>query len=79
MAHTDTAAWRKSTYSGGGNCVEVGGAARMAIAVRDSQSPATPALAFGRDQWDAFTGKIRNVTVGASLGPSTPIVPAGLS
>ena len=41
--------WRKSSYSGnsGGQCVEVGSAARM-IAVRDSKDPDGPVLAFAR-------------------------------
>ena len=41
--------WRKSSYSGnnGGQCVEVGDAARV-IAVRDSKDPHGPVLAFAR-------------------------------
>jgi hypothetical protein len=52
--------WRKASYStgNGGACVEVG-TARQAVAVRDSQDPAGPALAFGPARWQAFTGRVR--------------------
>ena len=52
--------WRTSSYSGnnGGNCVEVGNALRL-IAVRDSKNPDGARLAFEREAWEAFTGKVR--------------------
>ena len=52
--------WRKSSYSGnnGGQCVEVGNAARM-IAVRDSKDQAGPVLAFGRQDWQQFTDRVK--------------------
>jgi Domain of unknown function (DUF397) len=52
--------WRKSSYSGnsGGNCVEVGSAARL-IAVRDSKDPDGARLAFGREAWQAFAAKAK--------------------
>jgi hypothetical protein len=52
--------WRKSSYSGnsGGNCVEVGSAARL-IAVRDSKDPDGIRLTFGREAWEAFAAKVR--------------------
>lgn len=52
--------WRKSSYSGnnGGQCVEVGNAARM-IAVRDSKDQAGPVLAFGRQGWQQFTDRVK--------------------
>ena len=54
------AVWRKSSYSGsnGGNCVEVGTAGR-AVAVRDSQDPAGPRLAFPADTWRAFAEQLK--------------------
>lgn len=58
--------WRKSTYSGGGNCVEVADGHRPAVAVRDSKDRSAPALAFTRGQWDAFTGRVKNGTPGVS-------------
>jgi Domain of unknown function (DUF397) len=52
--------WRKASYSSGngGACVEVG-TARHAVAVRDSQDPAGPALAFAPARWQAFTRRVR--------------------
>jgi hypothetical protein len=42
------AAWRTSSYSGAnGNCVQVASTAPDTIAVRDSQDPRGPRLAFG--------------------------------
>jgi hypothetical protein len=52
--------WRTSSYSGnsGGNCVEVGSAARL-IAVRDSKDPDGARLAFGREAWQAFAARVK--------------------
>jgi hypothetical protein len=51
-----TEKWRKSNRSGGpNNCVE----ARYengTVFVRDSKNPNGPALAFTRDEWEAFQG-----------------------
>jgi hypothetical protein len=48
------AAWRKSSYSNpSGNCVEAAGLAG-GVALRDSRSPADPALVFTSATWDAF-------------------------
>jgi Domain of unknown function (DUF397) len=54
------AIWRKSNYSGdnGGNCVEVG-TAGLAVAVRDSQDPDGPLLAFAADTWKAFAKQVK--------------------
>lgn len=53
-------AWRKSSHSGdnGGNCVEVG-TAGSAMAVRDSNHPTGPLLAFTVDTWKAFTVRVK--------------------
>lgn len=56
--------WRKSTRSGGGNCVEVTDGLPPAVAVRDSRAPAAPALAFARGQWDAFTARVKSGSTG---------------
>jgi hypothetical protein len=52
--------WRKSSFStsNGGDCVEVG-ATPHAIAVRDSKNPGGVNLAFGRDNWLAFTRRTK--------------------
>jgi len=52
--------WRTSSYSGnsGGNCVEVGGAARV-IAVRDSKDPHGPVLAFSPQTWRRFAAQVK--------------------
>ncbi|MGH3407731.1 MAG: DUF397 domain-containing protein [Streptosporangiaceae bacterium] len=52
-------AWRKSSYSGGGNnCVEVAAGAAT-VAVRDSKDPEGGELAFGVTAWTAFTTAIK--------------------
>ncbi len=56
-----SARWRKSSYSGtnGGNCVEVAQNLPRAVAVRDSKDPNGPKLAFGPDEWLAFTAGVK--------------------
>jgi Domain of unknown function (DUF397) len=51
------AKWLKSSRSGSNSddCVEVA-FVDEAIAVRDSKSPAGPALIFTAAEWDAFVG-----------------------
>ncbi len=53
-------AWRKSSYSGdnGGNCVEVG-TTGPAMAVRDSNHPNGPQLAFPAVTWKTFTEQVK--------------------
>ena len=53
-------AWRKSSYSGdnGGTCVEVG-TTGPAVAVRDSNHPDGPQLAFPADTWKTFTNQLK--------------------
>jgi len=57
----ETAAWRKSSYSGsnGGACVEVAVWSHGAMAVRDSKDPAGPKLVFPAGDWRAFTGAVK--------------------
>ena len=53
------AAWRKSSYSGGGNnCVEV---AHLpgAAAVRDSKDPEGGHLVFSAEAWETFLTGIK--------------------
>jgi Domain of unknown function (DUF397) len=55
------AIWRKSSYSGGngGDCVETAVLSDDGHAVRDSKDPGGPVLAFGPDDWRAFTAAIK--------------------
>ena len=53
------AAWRKSSTSDGGECVEVA-PVEDRIAVRDSKDPAGPVLRFTRSEWRAFLQGARN-------------------
>jgi hypothetical protein len=53
-AALDSARWRKSSYSTGGNqCVEVAEVGGT-VAVRDSKDPAVGHLAFGASEWQTF-------------------------
>jgi hypothetical protein len=45
--------WRKSTRSGGSNCVEVA-AVGDGFAVRDSKRPSGSVLTYSSEQWRAF-------------------------
>jgi hypothetical protein len=53
--------WRKASYSGsgGGNCVEVAGAASV-ILVRDTQDRAGALLAFTPRAWQDFAARVRD-------------------
>jgi hypothetical protein len=55
------AAWRKSSYSNsdGGDCVEVSDSFPGVVPVRDSKSPAGPALVFPAHAWQAFVQTLR--------------------
>jgi hypothetical protein len=54
-------AWRKSSYSGsnGGACIEVA-TTGPAIAVRDSNHPDGPQLAFPAATWKTFTDQLKS-------------------
>jgi Domain of unknown function (DUF397) len=52
-------AWRKSTHSGSGNCIQTA-TIPGAVAVRDSADPGGPALAFTTRAWTAFTTALKN-------------------
>jgi hypothetical protein len=55
-----TPGWRTSSYTGngGGNCVEVGDAARMII-VRDTKDRSGPVLRFSLAAWRRFAGQVK--------------------
>ena len=46
--------WRKSTFSGQHQCVEVAMLQGGQVAVRHSRLPTGPALVFTGDEWSAF-------------------------
>jgi hypothetical protein len=48
------AVWRKSSFSGQHQCVEVANLSTGEVAVRHSRQPAGPALVFTKDEWSAF-------------------------
>jgi len=52
--------WRKASYSGngGGNCVEVGDAARVII-VRDTKDRSGPVLRFSPAVWRRFADQVK--------------------
>ncbi|MEV7390918.1 DUF397 domain-containing protein [Streptomyces sp. NPDC091215] len=56
-----TAAWRKSSYSDGGdnNCVEVADGHPGIVPVRDSKLPAAGALVFSTASWSLFVGGVK--------------------
>jgi hypothetical protein len=53
-------AWRTSSYTGngGGNCVEVGDAARV-IVVRDTKDRSGPTLPFSPAAWRCFADQVK--------------------
>ena len=61
--------WRKASYStgNGGDCVEVGTAART-VAIRDSKKPDGPALAVTPDDWRAFMRSVKRGYAGPAGG-----------
>jgi uncharacterized protein DUF397 len=57
----EAGAFRISSYSGGGNCVEVGKTPDGSVIVRDSKDPhRAVALMFNRDEWAAFVLGVKN-------------------
>ena len=51
--------WRRSSRSGGGDCVEVAVVGDR-VRVRDSKNPGGPVLPFTQDEWDAFVGGVKD-------------------
>ncbi|MFE7622379.1 DUF397 domain-containing protein [Streptomyces sp. A0958] len=53
--------WRKSSYSGGanGDCLEVA-AGHATVPVRDSKTPAGPAIAFSPAGWSSFVTALKD-------------------
>jgi len=61
--------WRTSSYTGngGGNCVEVGHAARM-ILVRDTKDRTGPMLRFTPAAWRGFAERVKRSLVSRGVG-----------
>ncbi|WP_075734013.1 DUF397 domain-containing protein [Streptomyces acidiscabies] len=64
MNHTpdlSSAAWRKSSYSDGGdnNCLEVADSYPRVVPVRDSKVPAAHPLLFSTPCWSAFVQGVK--------------------
>jgi len=59
MDNLTGAAWRKSTRSGEGNCVEVAAHLPGIVAVRDSKNPGGGILVFPAGAWRAFVAGLR--------------------
>jgi hypothetical protein len=60
---TRSAAWRKSSYSGGAgssNCVEVASTGHRLVAVRDSKNPSGAQLGLSSMQWRALLDQVKN-------------------
>jgi hypothetical protein len=56
---TDTAIWRRSSYSGGqGDCLELAHGIPALAPVRDSKNPTGPVIPFNRDAWRAFIAHV---------------------
>lgn len=57
-----TAAWRKSSYSAGGDndCVEVADGYTGLIPVRDSKTPSSRPLIFGWSPWGSFVEAVKS-------------------
>jgi len=51
--------WRKSTASGGGNCVEVSFVGKSVL-MRNSRNPQGPVLSFTHPEWEAFVKGVRD-------------------
>jgi hypothetical protein len=51
--------WRRSTASGGGNCVEVS-INSSSVLMRHSQSPQGPVLKFSLEEWKAFLASVNS-------------------
>ncbi|WP_405671615.1 DUF397 domain-containing protein [Streptomyces sp. NBC_01530] len=65
-----TAAWRKSSYSDGGdnNCVEVADGHPGMVPVRDSKAPASKALLFSAASWSVFVDGVKGEGAGSLTG-----------
>jgi Domain of unknown function (DUF397) len=51
--------WRKSSYSGEGNCVEVGNHATVNVLVRDTKDRTGTVLEMTPQAWRAFAHRLK--------------------
>ncbi|MFO7250812.1 MAG: DUF397 domain-containing protein [Actinomycetes bacterium] len=58
--------WRKSSYSGNGNCVEVALLPSGQIAIRDSTNPSGPTLVVTQSDWRKFIHRMRTAATSDS-------------
>jgi len=67
-ADLSSAAWRKSSYSDGGdgNCVEVADGFPGIVPVRDSKAPQGPVLVVPASSWSSFVTAVRHDEFGAA-------------
>jgi hypothetical protein len=65
------AAWRKSTRSSSNGCVEVAFLDGQ-IAVRDSKNRSGSVLLFTPQEWEAFTGGVRDGEFDDPVRPAQP-------
>lgn len=56
--------WKKSSYSGQGNCVEVADLPDGGMAVRDTKNRDGAMLRFSADAWAEFTSAIKEGRIG---------------
>jgi len=59
QANFESGAWRKSSNSGDGECVEVA-IAVGAVGVRDSKNPDAGTLVFTAGEWSAFIRGVKS-------------------
>jgi hypothetical protein len=58
-AHETPVTWRKSSFSQGGDCVELAYSSNL-ILVRDSKDPFGPTLSFTVAEWASFIAEIKS-------------------
>ena len=72
-------AWRKSSHSGGDNCVEIAwrrGAGDINVLVRDSKFPGRDPLVFTPGEWAAFLERAKTGDFDALATPvAAPVAP----
>ena len=69
MTSNSETAFRRSTFCGGGTCVEIAPLADGSVALRDSKEPALPQHTFTRQEWHDF---VRGVKAGEFDFESVP-------
>ncbi|MFI6285379.1 DUF397 domain-containing protein [Streptomyces sp. NPDC051018] len=64
MPTSEAPAWRKSSYSSGGedNCLEFADNVPGTVPVRDTKNPGGPALTFSARAWSTFIATVRHTS-----------------